>query len=298
MRRDSFVFALFLCCLAPVRTLAAQAVDTAGAGKVIDEATNRSQVMENLQHLSDLIGPRLSGSAAMRRANDWTADRFRSYGLTAALEPYTFGVTWERGPLSFHLVAPFTREITAHSWAWTTGTSGKTLTGRVVQVDLSTPDSLAANKGKVRGAWVLPRTSYPVWNPDGPEMTADDSARLAETLRLRGLAAADTSAAAVRARRQFAIDLPYVLKAAGALGTLVDGSKEHALMTMSGSPNRISPLPTSSSHTRITPCSNGRSRRVRSPGSKVGWTTGSAERRRSSGTRSRSCGETSVQARW
>ena len=54
-------------------------------------------------------------------------------------------------------------------------------------------------------------------------MTAADSARLAETLRLRGLASADTSAAAVRARRQFAIDLPYVLKAAGALGTLVDG---------------------------------------------------------------------------
>jgi Zn-dependent M28 family amino/carboxypeptidase len=34
-----------------------------------------------------------------------------------------------------------------------------------------------------------------------------------------------------------------VLKAAGALGTLVDGAKEHGLMTMSGSPNRVAPLP-------------------------------------------------------
>jgi hypothetical protein len=74
-------------------------------------------------------------------------------------------------------------------------------------------------------------------------MTPQDSARLAETLRLRGLASSDTSAAAVLARRQFALDLPYMLKAAGALGTLVDGAKEHALMTMSGSPNRLSPLP-------------------------------------------------------
>jgi Iap family predicted aminopeptidase len=74
-------------------------------------------------------------------------------------------------------------------------------------------------------------------------MTPADSANRAEALRLRGLATSDTSAAAVFARRQFALDLPYVLRAAGALGTLVDGSKEHALMTMSGSPNRVSPLP-------------------------------------------------------
>ena len=121
---------------------------------------------------------------------------------------------------------------------------GKTLTGPVVLADLSTPDSLAAYKGKVRGAWVLPRSAYPLWNPDGPPMTAADSADSGQTLQARAaLATADTSAAAVFARRQFALDLPYVLKAAGALGTLVDGAKEHALMTMSGSPNRVSPLP-------------------------------------------------------
>jgi carboxypeptidase Q len=112
-----------------------------------------------------------------------------------------------------------------------------------VQVDLSTPDSLARYQSKVRGAWVLPRSSYPVWNPDGPTMTAADSANLKEALRLRGLATADTTPAAVYARRQFQVDLPFVLKASGALGTLVDGAKEHALMTMSGSPNRVSPLP-------------------------------------------------------
>jgi hypothetical protein len=204
---------------------------------------DHSEVMANLRQLSDVIGPRLSGSPAMRRANDWTAERFRAYGLTAALEPYTFGVTWERGAVALRLVAPFTRAITAYSWAWTSGTGGKTLAGPVVLADLSTPDSLAAYKGKVRGAWVLPRAAYPLWNPDGPPMTAADSASQAETLRLRGLATADTSAAAVFARRQFALDLPYLLKAAGALATLVDGSKEHALMTMSGSPERVSPLP-------------------------------------------------------
>ena len=65
----------------------------------------------------------------MRRANEWTAERFRGYGLTATLEPYHFGVTWERGSASLRLIAPFTRAMTAHSWAWTEGTGGKTLSG-------------------------------------------------------------------------------------------------------------------------------------------------------------------------
>lgn len=224
--------------------LAAQSTpDTAGAGALIAQAMDHSEVMTNLQHLTDVIGPRLSGSAAMRRANDWTAERFRAYGLSAALEPYTFGVTWRRGVATMRITSPFERAVTAHSWAWTAGTAGKPVAGPVMIADLTTPDSLAAYKSKVRGAWVLPRPAFPLWNPDGPAMTPADSARYLEVARLRQQATADTSPAAVRARRQFAVDLPYVLKAAGALGTLVDGSKEHGLMTMSGSPNRVSPLP-------------------------------------------------------
>jgi len=56
-------------------------VDTTGAGVLIDEALNRSEVMQNLQYLSDVIGPRLTGSSAARRANDWTLERFKAYGL-------------------------------------------------------------------------------------------------------------------------------------------------------------------------------------------------------------------------
>jgi hypothetical protein len=241
MLRRSFAFVLPLLVTGPLS--AQSTVDTSGAGTLIAQAMDHSEVMANLRHLSDVIGPRLTGSAAMRRANDWTAERFRAYGLTARLEPYQFGVTWERGTASLRLVAPFNRAVTAESWAWTAGTGGRTLSGPVVLVDLSTPDSLVAHKNKVRGAWVMPRSSYPLWNPDGPDMTREDSLELAQALWVRDLPTADTSASAVLARRQFAIDLPYVLKAAGALGTLGDGSKEHALLTMSGSPNRVSPLP-------------------------------------------------------
>ncbi len=131
----------YVACLAlfTAAPLTAQSqVDTSGAGVLIDQAMNRSEVMQNLQHLSDVIGPRLSGSPAMRRANEWTARRFRAYGLRVALEPYQFGVTWERGSASLRLTGPFSRAITAHSWSWTEGTGGKSLTVPVILADLST----------------------------------------------------------------------------------------------------------------------------------------------------------------
>jgi carboxypeptidase Q len=244
MKAGSMRFLTYVVFIATALPLQAQSVvDTSGAGTLIDQAMNHSQVMQNLQHLSDVIGPRLSGSAAMRHANDWTAQQFRSYGLTAALEPYTFGVTWARGTASLRLLSPFPRAVTAHSWAWTQGTGGKTLSGRVVLTDLSTPESLAVYRDKVKGAWVLPRAQFPIWNPDGPPMSAKDSAELDAKIKLRTSLFADTSASAVAARRQYQVDLPYVLRAAGALGTLIDGSKQYGLMTMSGSPTRVAPLP-------------------------------------------------------
>lgn len=244
MRLFPFLVALISAVPAAAQSAAPPAaIDTAGTGKLVDQAMNRSEVIQNLRHLSDVIGPRLSGSPAMRRANEWTAGRFKSYGLAARLEPYPFGVTWERGSASLRLVAPFVRGMTGHSWAWTEGTGGRTLSGPVVMTDLSTPESLAVYRDKVKGAWVLPRAPYPTWNPDGPAMTAEDSMRLQEEIKFRASPFADTSAAAVAARRQFQLDLPYILKSVGALGTLIDGAKEHGLMTMSGSPTRLSPLP-------------------------------------------------------
>ncbi len=240
-----FVFCALL--FAPISVQAQSSVDTTGVGLLIAEAMERSEVMQNLQYLSDVIGPRLSGSPAMRRANDWVAERFRSLEIDVRLEVYDFGVTWERGPMAVWLVAPFQRAVTAYSWAWTEGTRGRALTGPVVEANLATPESLAVYRDRVKGAWVMFTEPALVWNPDGPTPTAADSAaRRAELDRRAALnrqLTADSSPAAVAARQQFVIDRPYLLKQAGALGTIVDGAKEHALVTMSGSPNRVSPLP-------------------------------------------------------
>ena len=102
---------LVLLSLLAATPLAAQqyAVDTAGSGAIIAQATQHSEVMKNLQYLADMIGPRLTGSPAMKKSNDWTAERFKAYGLAAHLESWNFGVTWERGPASFRITAPFER---------------------------------------------------------------------------------------------------------------------------------------------------------------------------------------------
>ena len=135
--RSSLIVAAALAIALPLH--AQVQVDTAGAGALIDQAMNHSEVMANLQYLADAIGPRLTGSAAARKANDWTASKCQGYGLTATLEPWNFGVTWERGPIQVRLLEPFPRQITGHSWAWTAGTNGKTLVGTVMRINFSTP---------------------------------------------------------------------------------------------------------------------------------------------------------------
>ncbi|MEO8032466.1 MAG: hypothetical protein ABI765_16580, partial [Gemmatimonadota bacterium] len=240
--RSRLLLAGLLALAAPA---AAQTVDTSGAGKLIEEGMQRSEVMKNLQYLSDVIGPRLTGSPAARKANDWTSAQFKSYGLDSHLEQWNFGLGWSRGPVQFTINAPFTRNLVAHSWAWTDGTGGKVLTGPVVRVDVANPDSMKTYASKIKGAWLMTADPASVWNPDGPPMTAADSTALQEA-RSRAVAGRrdiDTSTAARTARQQLAIDRPYLLKQMGALGQLQDGSKEQGLMTMSGSPYAISPLP-------------------------------------------------------
>src|SRR5258705_9143899 len=64
--------------------------------KIREEGLKRSQVMETLSYLSDVIGPRLTGSPNMKRANEWTRDQLTKWGLeNAHLEAWgPFGRGW------------------------------------------------------------------------------------------------------------------------------------------------------------------------------------------------------------
>src|SRR5262245_17501923 len=82
---------------------AARALDQ----KALAAVKKDSEVMKNLTHLSDEIGPRLTGSASLNKAAEWAADRMKSYGLSDVhLEPWTIPEGWQRGKASARVVEP------------------------------------------------------------------------------------------------------------------------------------------------------------------------------------------------
>lgn len=125
-----------------------------------------SQILTNLTYLSDVIGPRLTGSAALKRANDWSLQRMKDYGLTSArLEPWTIPEGWQRGTAYARIVEPDNgRTITLASMGWYPGTPGK-ITGNVVVVNAKNAKELEAFTGKLKGAIVLsrPPTALTPW---------------------------------------------------------------------------------------------------------------------------------------
>src|SRR4051812_516099 len=147
--------------------------------KMIDEGTHRSHADADLQYLLDVIGPRLSGSAEVRRANEWTEQKFKEYGMDrTALEPWSFGVGWTRGPMTLRMLAPQRRELQGVSWAWSPGTNGP-LAGDVVLMDARSEDEFNRRfRGKLKGAWVMMGLAYPAETPSAPPVTHADSASL------------------------------------------------------------------------------------------------------------------------
>jgi carboxypeptidase Q len=209
--------------------------DSASVAFVVTEGTARSRVAADLRYLTDVIGPRLTGTPAMRRANEWTAAKLREYGVdSVALEPWPFGITWQRGPLTMRLLLPHERWVNAVSWAWAPGTNGPSA-GDVVYVDAKTrADFDIRFAGKLRGTWVLLSPPYPRVNPDAP--SSRDSLHV-DSLR-RAL-----RAPLMAEQRAFLSNQPALLAQQGIAGQIIDGGKEFALLTMSGSPDDVSRFP-------------------------------------------------------
>src|SRR5215510_13039571 len=91
---------------APTATPAPDANDP--IERIKDEGMNRSQVMQTLSYLSDVIGPRLTASPNAKRANEWTRDQLSKWGLqNAHLEPWgPFGRGWSLKRFSAQIVEP------------------------------------------------------------------------------------------------------------------------------------------------------------------------------------------------
>jgi len=124
--------------------------------RIKDEGMNRSQVMQTLSYLSDVIGPRLTASPGMKRSNEWTRDQLTKWGLqNAHLEAWgPFGRGWTLKRFSAQVSEPLTIPLIAYPKAWSPGTAGP-LTADVVYFDAKDDADLERFKGKLKGAIVL-----------------------------------------------------------------------------------------------------------------------------------------------
>ncbi len=124
--------------------------------RIKEEEAKRSQVMATLSYLTDVIGPRLTGSPNMKRANEWTRDRLAAWGLSNAhLEAWgPFGRGWSLKRFSAQVIEPQCIPLIAYPKAWSPGTDG-TLSAQVVYFDPKSEADFARFKGQIKGAIVL-----------------------------------------------------------------------------------------------------------------------------------------------
>ena len=111
-----------------VLPFAAQAPNTTDINaRIRQEAMNNSQIMRTLHYLSDIYGPRLTGSPNHKAAAEWAVKQMTTWGFTNGhLEPWDFGREgWLNEYLAVHVTAPFKDAMVVEALGWTPSTPGK-----------------------------------------------------------------------------------------------------------------------------------------------------------------------------
>ena len=105
--------------------------------KIRREATDNSRIMSTLQVLTDVYGPRLTGSPNLKGAAEWVVKEATTWGLkNAQLEPWEFGHPgWLNEKLSVHVVSPVKDALVVEALAWTPGTNGP-ITAQILPLEL------------------------------------------------------------------------------------------------------------------------------------------------------------------
>jgi len=162
LRRSTALVLLLILFVSPVTLLAQQQTQAPAPDpndpvqRIKDEGMKNSQVMQTLSYLSDVIGPRLTASPGMKRANEWTRDQLTKWGLqNAHLESWgPFGRGWTLKRFSAQVTEPTAFPVIAYPKAWSPGLNAP-LTADVVYVDAKSEADLEKFKGKLSGKIVL-----------------------------------------------------------------------------------------------------------------------------------------------
>lgn len=156
---------------------------------------NESRADRIAQALLDSIGPRLTGTPALERANDWSIDLIRSWGVDARKEQYGTWLGWERGITHIDLLQPRVRTLEGMMLAWSPGTDGPVEGPVVVVPEYQTNEELDAWIPTVRGKFVAIGFPQPTCRPDSHyaeygtpgalDRLRDERQRLERNFRLR-----------------------------------------------------------------------------------------------------------------
>ena len=167
---------------APVAAEVQPAQETIDLGmyqRIMDEGFNHSHVMDYASALDDDIGPRLTGSPSLAKANEWTKNQLTAMGCANAhLESWgDFGMGWEQLNTWVRMVTPDPAVFIAQATPWSPSTNGP-LTGSVVHVNVQEEKDLDQYKGKLAGKIVLLGDMRPVPPVDKPLWTRYTDAEL------------------------------------------------------------------------------------------------------------------------
>ena len=132
--------------------------------RIRDDAETRSEVMNLARELTDVYGPRLTGSPHLKAAADVIIRRLKQWGVgSAQLERWgPFGPGWTSDRFVALAVAPAAFPLQAYPKAWTPGTAGE-IVAEAVMAPVHGEKDFDMYRGKLRGKFVL--TSRP---GDGP----------------------------------------------------------------------------------------------------------------------------------
>lgn len=150
-----FLRATFL--LAVATTAAAQeTIDEATLARIRDEGMNRSQVAATFNHLTNVIGPRLTGSREFKQAVNWAESQMKAIGLQAVhQEAFPFGRGWALRKFVFEMVEPRYMPLVGYPEGWTPSTRGELLGAPVYIGDLADSTAVRAQAARLKGAIVL-----------------------------------------------------------------------------------------------------------------------------------------------
>lgn len=148
--RNIFSSILLAACWFCRASFAAEVIDHEVIAAIKEEGIQHSQGMETLSYLTDIHGPRFSGTPGYYAAAEWARDRMRDWGMDAHLEAYPADyLSWNIEAHSVEMTYPRYMRLHAVPAPWTSSIA--TVSGEVMQVQFDDLEALKKHQGKLKG---------------------------------------------------------------------------------------------------------------------------------------------------